>query len=158
SFAGSETITNQILQGVGADIAILSIERDVTRLREGRALSHDWRALPQQGIVNKTPFLIIVRKGNPKNIRDFPDLAKPGVKLVHPDPVSSGGAQWSVLAIYGSELIKTERQQGKRDEARALRTLREIWRNVISTWARAKRTQFETGFADALVLTSSKAC
>lgn len=153
SFAGSETITNQILQGVGADIAILSIERDVTRLREGRAITHDWRALPQQGIVNKTPFVIIVRKGNPKNIRDFPDLAKPGVKLVHPDPVSSGGGQWSILAIYGSELIKTERQQGKRDEARALRTLREIWRNVISTpgSAREARTQFETGFADALI-------
>ncbi len=153
SFAGSETVTNQILQGVGADVAILSIERDVDRLQLGKAVTSDWRALPNRGIVNKTPFVIIVRKGNPKNIKDFNDLAKPGVKIVHPDPVSSGGAQWSVLAIYGSELKKTEAQTGTPDEARALKTLQAIWRNVISTpgSAREARTQFETGFADALV-------
>lgn len=152
SFAGSETVTNQILQGVGADVAILSIERDVTRLRDAGAITSDWRALPQQGVVNKTPFVIVVRQGNPKGIRDFPDLAKSSVKLVHPDPVSSGGAQWSILAIYGSELMKSE-QRGNRDAARALQTLRGIWRNVISTpgSAREARTQFETGFSDALI-------
>ncbi|HKS29208.1 MAG TPA: sulfate ABC transporter substrate-binding protein [Pyrinomonadaceae bacterium] len=153
SFAGSETVTNQILQGVGADIAILSIERDVDRLKQGGAVTSDWHQLPGQGIVNKTPFVIIVRRGNPKGIRDFPDLAKQGVKLIHPDPVSSGGAQWSILAIYGSELIKSEKETGKRDEARALNTLRSIWRNVISTpgSAREARTQFETGYSDALI-------
>ena len=153
SFAGSETITNQILQGVGADIAILSIERDATRLRDAGLVTSDWHMLPRQGIINKTPFIIVVRKGNPKNIRDFTDLAKSGVKLIHPDPVSSGGAQWSLLAIYGSELVKSEKQTGVRDEARALRMLRAIWRNVISTpgSAREARTQFETGYGDALV-------
>jgi sulfate transport system substrate-binding protein len=153
SFAGSETVTNQILQGVGADIAILSIERDVDRLAQGRAVTSDWRGAPHGGIVNKTPFVILVRKGNPKGIRDFPDLSKPGVKLIHPDPVSSGGAMWSILAIYGSELVKSEKQTGGRDEARAVETLRAIWRNVISTpgSAREARTQFETGFGDALV-------
>lgn len=153
SFAGSETITNQILQGVGADIAILSIERDADRLKQGGFVTSDWHSLPQRGIVNKTPFVILVRAGNPKGIRDFADLAKPGVKLIHPDPVSSGGAQWSILSIYGSELLKSERQEGARDEARALRTLQAVWRNVISTpgSAREARTQFETGFGDALI-------
>jgi sulfate transport system substrate-binding protein len=153
SFAGSETVTNQILQGVGADVAILSIERDVERLKQGGAVTSDWHQLPAQGIVNKTPFVILVRRGNPKGIRDFPDLAKQGVKLIHPDPVSSGGAQWSILAIYGSELMKSERETGRRDEARALNTLRAIWRNVIATpgSAREARTQFETGYADALI-------
>jgi sulfate transport system substrate-binding protein len=153
SFAGSETVTNQILQGVGADVAILSIERDVERLKQGGAVTSDWHALPAQGIVNKTPFVILVRRGNPKGIRDFADLARAGVKLIHPDPVSSGGAQWSILAIYGSELIKSEKETGRRDEARALNTLRSIWRNVISTpgSAREARTQFETGYADALI-------
>ncbi|HEY0078291.1 MAG TPA: sulfate ABC transporter substrate-binding protein [Pyrinomonadaceae bacterium] len=153
SFAGSETITNQILQGVGADIAILSIERDVDRLKQGGAVTSDWHTLPQRGIVNKTPFIILVRKGNPKGIRDFADLAKPGIKIIHPDPVSSGGAQWSVLAVYGSELIKSERETGKRDEARALKLLRGVWANVISTpgSAREARTQFETGYSDALI-------
>ena len=153
SFAGSETVTNQILQGVGADIAILSIERDVDRLRQGGAVTSDWHSLPNSGIVNKTPFIILVRKGNPKGIRDFADLAKPGVKLIHPDPVSSGGAMWSVLAIYGSELIKSEKQTGTRDETRARETLKAVWHNVISTpgSAREARTQFETGFGDALI-------
>jgi sulfate/thiosulfate-binding protein len=153
SFAGSETVTNQILQGVGADIAILSIDRDAERLRQAGAVTSDWHQLPQKGIVNKTPFIILVRKGNPKGIRDFADLAKPGVKLIHPDPVSSGGAQWSVLAVYGSELMKSERDTGGRDQVRAMKTLQSIWRNVFSTpgSAREARTQFETGYGDALI-------
>lgn len=153
SFAGSEVVTNQILQGTPADVAILSIERDVDRLVEGRAVTNDWRSLPAKGIVNKTPFVILVRKGNPKNIRDFPDLGRPGIKLIHPDPVSSGGAQWSILSIYGSELKKSEAETGKPDADRALQTLRAIWKNVIATpsSAREARTQFETGFGDALI-------
>ncbi len=153
SFAGSETITNQILQGVNADIAILSIERDIYRLRDGGFVTADWRTGPHKGIVNKTPFVILVRGGNPKGIRDFSDLAKPGVEIIHPDPVSSGGAQWSILAIYGSELIKSEKQSGDADTASALHLLRAIWANVKSTpgSAREARTQFETGFGDVLV-------
>ncbi len=153
SFAGSEQITNQIVQGVAAEIAILSIERDADRLRQNGFVTSDWHSLPGKGIVNKSPLVILVRPGNPKGIHDFPDLAKPGVKVIHPDPVSSGGAQWSILAIYGSELIKTEKQFQQKDRARASQTLRAIWRNVISTpgSAREARTQFETGFGDALV-------
>lgn len=153
SFAGSETITNQILQGVKAQIAVLSIERDAHRLKYGGAVTSDWRLWPQKGVVNKTPFVILVRRGNPKGIRDFPDLAKPGVKIIHPDPESSGGAQWSILAIYGSELVKTEKQFGTRDPARALQTLQAIWRNVVSTpgSAREARTTFEQGYGDALI-------
>src|ERR1700682_2254094 len=113
SFAGSETVTNQILQGVKAQIAILSIERDAQRLKDKGFVTSDWHTLPQKGIVNKTPFVILVRKGNSKGIHDFSDLAKPGIKLIHPDPISSGGAQWSILAIYGSELVKAEKQNSE---------------------------------------------
>lgn len=153
SFAGSETITNQIIQGVPADVAILSIERDVDRLQQDKAVTSDWHSLPNRGIVNKTPFVILVRAGNPLGVRDFADLSKPGVKLIHPDPVSSGGAMWSVLAIYGSELKKSETLTGARDEARALKTLKDIWRNVIATpdSARAARTLFETGHGNAFI-------
>src|SRR5882762_6514281 len=153
SFAGSETVTNQILQGVKAQVAILSIERDAQRLKEKGFVTSDWHQLPQKGIVNKTPFVIIVRKGNPKGIHDFADLAKPGVRLIHPDPVSSGGAQWSILAIYGSELKKSEKQSEAPDKARAVQTLQTIWKNVISTpgSAREARTTFELGNGDALV-------
>ncbi len=155
SFAGSETITNQILQGAPAEVAILSIERDAQRLKSGGFVTSNWHLLPSEGIVNKTPFVIIVRKGNPKGIHDFSDLAKPGIKLIHPDPVSSGGAQWSILAIYGSELKKSESQssEGTPDRPRALQTLRAIWKNVISTpgSAREARTTFELGNGDALI-------
>jgi len=156
SFAGSETVTNQIITGVKAQIAILSIERDAQRLKDHKDITSDWHNLPQKGIVNKTPFVILVRKGNPKNIHDFSDLAKPGVKVIHPDPNSSGGAQWSILAIYGSELVRSEKQSGEPDRARALQTLQAIWRNVISTGvtpgsAREARATFESGYGDALI-------
>src|SRR5258708_29147435 len=153
SFAGSETVTNQILQGVKAQIAILSIERDAQRLKDKGFVTSDWRQLPQKGIVNKTPFVILARKGNPKGIHDFSDLPKRGIKLIHPDPVSSGGAQWSILAIYGSELVKSDKQTGGADHARAVQMLQDIWRNVISTpgSAREARTQFESGYGDALI-------
>ena len=153
SFAGSETVTNQILQGAPAEVAILSIERDAQRLRKENFVTSDWQALPARGIVNKTPFIIIVRKGNPKGIRDFSDLAKPGIRLIHPDPISSGGAQWSILAIYGSELKKSERESTEPDSQRAIQTLKAIWKNVISTpgSAREARTTFELGNGDALI-------
>lgn len=166
SYAGSETITNQILQGVAADIGIFSIERDVHRLVEEKQLvKADWKAgLPHGSIVNKTPFVILVRKGNPKGIRDFPDLAKPGVKIIHPDPDSSGGAMWSILAIYGSELKKFQVAAAgvngdpvgpppEMGRAHALQQLKSVWANVISTpgSAREARTQFETGYGDVLI-------
>ena len=153
SFAGSETVTNQILQGAPAEVAILSIERDAQRLQKGGFVTTDWHSYPSKGIVNKTPFVIIVRKGNPKGIHDFSDLGKPGIRLIHPDPVSSGGAQWSILAIYGSELKKSETDSTEKDTARALQTLRAMWKNVISTpgSAREARTTFELGNGDALI-------
>ncbi|HEX8722757.1 MAG TPA: sulfate ABC transporter substrate-binding protein [Pyrinomonadaceae bacterium] len=153
SYAGSETITNQILQGVGADLGVFSIERDVDRLAQKGLVGGDWKTKPFGGVVNKTPFVILVRKGNPKGIRDFADLGRPGVRVIHPDPDGSGGAQWSILAIYGSELKRSQADAGAPDPARALNLLRSVWRNVISTpgSAREARTQFETGYGDALV-------
>lgn len=153
SFAGSETVTNQILQGAPADIAILSIERDADRLLAGGATKTDWHAYPHRGIINKTPFVILVRKGNPKGITGFSDLARPGIRVIHPDPVSSGGAQWSILSIYGSELRRTEAETVQADPIAATEALRAIWKNVISTpgSAREARTQFETGYGDALI-------
>jgi sulfate/thiosulfate transport system substrate-binding protein len=153
SYAGSETITNQILQGVGADLGIFSIERDVERLAQKGLVTSNWKTMPFGGVVNKTPFIILVRKGNPKGIRDFADLAKPGVKVIHPDPDNSGGAQWSILAIYGSGLKKSQAESGGPDQAQALGLLKGVWGRVISTpgSAREARTQFETGYSDALI-------
>src|SRR5512141_1245717 len=103
SFAGSGTITNQVILGVPAQLALLSLELDADKLAEARVVgAGTWRRLPYQGVVNRTPFVILVRPGNPKRIRDFADLAAPGVAVVHPDPLTSGGANWAILAEYGS--------------------------------------------------------
>ncbi len=155
SYAGSEIVTNQIVFGVEADIAILAMERNADRLMRPDVARNDWRKLPYGGIVNQTPIVIVVRGGNPKQIRDFADLARPGVKLLHADPSSSGAGQWSLLATYGSELIKSERDTGVRDEQRAFDLLRRIWKsnNIIATpeSARQARTQFMRGEGDALI-------
>lgn len=153
SFGGSETVVNQILQGAQADIAILSIDRDAQRLWDAKATTTDWHGYPYRGIVNKTPFVIMVRKGNPKGIKDFADLGRPGIQIIHPDPVSSGGAQWSILAIYGSELKKSQAETGTQDTVRATNTLKAIWKNVVASpgSAREARTTFDSGFGDALI-------
>lgn len=148
SFAGSGTLTNQIILGVPAEVALLSLELDALRLVEAGVLpGPTWRDLPFEGVVNRTPFVILVRAGNPLEIGDFADLTRFDVGVVHPDPLTSGGAQWAILAEYGSEL----RRSGDADRAYA--QLLGIWRNVVaqSSSARGARTQFESGFGDALI-------
>jgi sulfate transport system substrate-binding protein len=149
SFGGSGTIRNQIVMGVPADVALLSLELDAQKLAEAGVIPNEsWHRLPEQGVVNRTPFVILVRSGNPLGIRDFADLAKPGVKIVHPDPLTSGGATWAIVAEYGAGL-----RQGEGDPASGRKLLEGIWRNVTAqaASARAARTQFENGFGDALI-------
>ena len=153
SFAGSEMITNQLISGVQSDVAIVAIERNAKRLRTFGVTKTDWHSELYEGIINHSPMVIVVRKDNPKKILDYPDLANPGVKVIIPDPTSSGGAQWAVVGIYGSALIKAERSGGVRDEQKAFELLLGVWKNVLATpeSARQARTQFESGFGDALV-------
>jgi sulfate/thiosulfate transport system substrate-binding protein len=148
SFAGSGTITNQMILGVPADVGILSLELDGLRLVEAGTLpGPTWQELPDHGILNRTPFIILVRPGNPKGIHDFADLTRPGIGVIHADPLTSGGAQWAILAEYGSAYLQTG------DSEQAYEQLLGIWKNVVSQApsARAARTQFESGFGDALI-------
>ncbi len=148
SLGGSGTITNLVIMGVPAEIAILSLELDAWRLADAGVITGPtWRQLPHGGVLNRTPFIILVRPGNPKGIEDFGDLAAPGIGVVHPDPLTSGGAQWAVVAEYGAALRQTA------DPDYAYKQLLGIWRNVVAqaSSARAVRTQFESGFGDALI-------
>ncbi len=148
SFAGSGTITNQILLGVPAEVAVLALELDAFTLADKGVLAGaTWQNLPHGGVLNRSPFIIVVRPGNPKGIADFADLAKPGVRIVHPDPLTSGGAQWAILAEYGSAFLQTH------DAQQAYQQLLGVWTNVAAqaASARAARTQFENGFGDALI-------
>ena len=149
SFAGSGTITNQIVMGVPAELALLSLELDALRLSEAGVIdAESWYALPQRGVVNRTPFVILVRPGNPKDIHDFADLMRPGIGVVHPDPLTSGGANWAIVAEYGAGA----RADPDRPDA-GYDLLLGIWRNVVAqaASARSARTQFENGFGDALI-------
>jgi sulfate/thiosulfate-binding protein len=151
SFAGSGTITNQLTMGVPAQVALLSLELDADRLAKAGVIPPgSWRRLPHSGVVNRTPFVLVVRKGNPKGIHGFADLARPGVKVVHPDPLTSGGANWAILAEYGSA-ARHAVPGGER--AAGFQSLLGVWRNVAAqaASARAARTQFENGFGDVLV-------
>ena len=149
SFGGSGTVTNQVIMGVPAELALLSLELDAQRLSDnGVVPAQSWRRLPQGGIVNRTPFVILVRPGNPKGIRDFTDLARPDVKVIHPDPLTSGGANWAIVAEYGAGM---RAQPGNPTAGYDL--LLGVWRNVVAqaSSARAARTQFDNGFGDALI-------
>jgi sulfate transport system substrate-binding protein len=149
SFAGSGTVRNQLIMGVPAHLALLSLELDAQQLADAHLIPKDsWREFPYHGVLNRTPFVILVRPGNPQSIRDFSDLTRPGVKVVHPDPLTSGGANWAIMAEYGAGMRQHE---GKAEAGRELLT--GIWRNVVAqaASARAVRTQFENGFGDALI-------
>jgi len=149
SFGGSGTVTNQVIMGVPAQVALLSLESDADRLAGAGVVAPDsWKQLPNAGVVNLTPFIILVRPGNPLHIRDFQDLTRRGVRIVHPDPATSGGANWAIVAEYGAG---ARGQPGGPAAGEAM--LAGVWKNVVAqaASARAARTQFENGFGDALV-------
>jgi sulfate transport system substrate-binding protein len=152
SFAGSGTITNQIVMGAPAAVAILSHEGDALRLKESGAVTTDWHEFPSGGIVNQTPFVILVRKGNPKKIRTYADLARGGIGVIHPDPLTSGGAKWSILAEFVSATGRPE-SESPEDVRKGKEQLLGIWKNVVgqSPSAAGARTQFENGLGDALI-------
>jgi sulfate/thiosulfate-binding protein len=149
TFASSEEITEQILDGALADVAVLSNAQHATWLCVNNVVETGCRGLPQEGVISRSPIVIVVRPGNPLGIEKWADLAGPGVRLIHPDPRTSGGAQWALVAEYGAGLFGTE--TGNKDAAAEL--LRAIWANVVSSppSARDALKEFLFGAGDALV-------
>jgi len=148
-FANSDEVTKEILDGASADVAILSNEQYAVWLRINDWVETDWHTLPHQGIFSRSPIVIVVRPGNPLGIKDWADLARPGVSLVHPDPRTSGGAQWALLSEYGSALL--DEKSGSQKAAHE--QLQDIWANVVAAppSAREALKQFVFGVGDALV-------
>ncbi len=147
-FASCEEITEEIVGGASADVAILSGEQHAVWLRINDWVEADWQTFPHQGIISHSPLVIAVRPGNPLGIEDWADLARPGVSLIHPDPRTSCGAQWALLAEYGSALL----DEGSGSEETAYEQLRGIWANVVATPASSREAlkQFVFGTGDAL--------
>ncbi|HEX6388375.1 MAG TPA: extracellular solute-binding protein [Solirubrobacteraceae bacterium] len=101
SFGASGDQSRAVEAGQKADVVSFSIEPDVTRLVKAGLVGEDWKSGPTKGLVSTSFVSFIVRKGNPKNIRTWADLLKPGVKVLTPNPFTSGAAKWNLLAAYG---------------------------------------------------------
>jgi sulfate transport system substrate-binding protein len=103
SYGASGEQSRAVESGLPADVVAFSLEPDITRLVDAGIVAPDWANGPTNGFVSKSVVVFIVRKGNPKHIRTWDDLLKPGVKVVTPNPFTSGAAKWNLLAGYGKQ-------------------------------------------------------
>ena len=122
SFAGSGTITNQIVFGAPAQVGMVATEMDAFNMKRAGLVTTDWRSFRNKGTYAYSIACIVVRKGNPKGIRSFEDLTGHGTEVMYPDPTTSGGAQWAILALYGAALKAGESsaEGANREDAKAL--------------------------------------
>jgi sulfate/thiosulfate transport system substrate-binding protein len=147
SYGASGDQARAVIAGLPTDIAALSLEPDISKLVKEKLVGADWQATPTKGIVSHSIVVIGVRPGNPKNIKGWADLVKPGVDVLTPNPFTSGGARWNVMAAYGAQI-----QQG-RTEAQAIDYLGKLFKNVAvqDKSARESLQNFTGGKGDAII-------
>jgi sulfate transport system substrate-binding protein len=147
SYGNSGDQARGVVAGKPADVVALSLEPDVAKLVDAKLVAPDWSSGPTKGIVTHSVVAIAVRKGNPKKIEGWSDLVKPGIKVLTPNPFTSGGARWNVMAAYGAQI-----EQG-RTEPQAVDYLNRLFRNVVvqDKSAREALQTFTSGKADALI-------
>ena len=141
SHGGSGKQARAVIDGLDADVVTLALAFDIDAIAaKSHLLPADWqKRLPNDSCPYTSTIVFLVRKGNPKGIKDWDDLAKPGVAVITPDPKSSGGARWNYLAAYGYELKRTGG-----DDAKALQFVRALFKNVpvLDNGARGAATTF----------------
>jgi sulfate/thiosulfate transport system substrate-binding protein len=147
SYGPSGEQSRAVSNGLHADVVDFSLEPDVERLVKAGLVSSDWNQNATHGFVTNSVAVIIVRKGNPKNIKDWSDLVKPGVQVVTPNPFTSGGARWNVMAAYGAQL-----KEGK-TPTQGQEYLKAMFHNVVSQDSSARNAlqTFVSGRGDALI-------
>jgi sulfate transport system substrate-binding protein len=151
SHGGSGTQARAVIDGLEADVVTLALAADIDAIAEkGGLVAKDWqKRLPDNSAPYTSTIVFVVRKGNPKGIHDWDDLAKPGIAVVTPNPKTSGGARWNFLAAWGQAL---RRNGGDADKARAFVTA--LYGNVpvLDSGARGSTTTFaQRGIGDVLV-------
>jgi sulfate/thiosulfate transport system substrate-binding protein len=151
SHGGSGKQARSVIDGLAADIVTLALAADVDALAtQGKLLPANWEArLPNNSAPYTSTIVLVVRKGNPKNIRDWGDLARDGVAVVTPNPKTSGGARWNYLAAWAWAL-----KQPGGSEATAKEFLKKVFRNtpVLDTGARGALTTFaQRGIGDVFI-------
>lgn len=150
SHGSSAKQARSVIDGLEADVVTLGLAYDIDALHEhGDLLSADWQArLPDNSTPYTSTIVLLVRKGNPKHIRDWNDLARDGVSVIAPNPKTSGGARWAYLAAYGDAL-----RQSNGDHAKAKAFITKLYGNVpvLDSGARGSTTTFATrGLGDVL--------
>jgi sulfate/thiosulfate-binding protein len=156
SNGGSGKQARAILDGLEADVATLGLSYDIDVLADkGKLLSADWQSrLPYNSAPYTSTVVLLVRKGNPKNIKDWDDLARPDVQVITPNPKTSAGGRWAFIGAWGYELTKTN------DEAKARDLVTKIYKNVpvLDSGARGSTTTFvERGIGDVLIAWENEA-
>ena len=124
SYGASGDQERAVEAGLSADVVALSLAPDVDKLVKAGKVAADWNKGRYQGFVTNSVVVFATRKGNPKNIKTWDDLLKPGVEVITPNPFSSGGARWNVMAAYGAQI-----QQGKTPQ-QALDYLKQLFKHV----------------------------
>jgi len=156
SHAGSGAQARAVLDGLQADVVTLALGADIDALAKRGLVAADWETrLPDHACPYTSTIVILVRKGNPKSIQDWPDLLKPGVAVITPNPKTSGGARWNFLAA----LAWAQRQPGATD-ASAEDFMRRLFRQVpvLDTGARGATTSFaQRGLGDVLLAWENEA-
>ncbi|MHB8235792.1 MAG: sulfate ABC transporter substrate-binding protein, partial [Solirubrobacteraceae bacterium] len=147
SYGPSGEQSRAVANGLHADVVNFSLEPDVERLVKAGLVSPDWNKNATHGFVTQSVAVIIVRKGNPKHIKDWSDLIKPGVQVVTPNPFTSGSARWNVMAAYGAQI-----KEGK-TPAQGQEYLKAMFHNVVSQDSSARNAlqTFVSGRGDALI-------
>jgi sulfate/thiosulfate-binding protein len=153
SYGPSGDQARAVISGLPADVVALSLAPDVNKLVDAKKVAAGWDSGPAKGFVTNSVVVFAVRKGNPKNIKTWDDLIKPGVQVIEPNPFASGGARWNVMAAYGAQL-----EQGKSD-AQATAYLTKLFHNVPvqDKSARDAMTTFTSGKGDVLLAYENEA-
>ncbi len=155
SHGGSGSQARAVIDGLQADVVTLALAYDIDAIAAKGFLPADWqKRLPQNSSPYTSTIVFLVRKGNPKGIKDWDDLIKPGVGVITPNPKTSGGARWNYLAAWGYALKKT----GSADKARQF--VGDLFKNVpvLDTGARGSTVTFvERGVGDVLLAWENEA-
>ncbi len=147
SYGASGDQSRAVEAGLDADFVHYSLEGDVTRLVDAGLVDQDWNTGPTKGILTQSVVVLVVRKGNPKNIKGWDDLVKPGVGIVTPNPGSSGSARWNILGAWGHVIADGG------SEADAKDYLTKFFKNTVAlpSSGRDATTAFASGNGDVLI-------
>lgn len=164
SYGGSTTQAANVVNGFEADIVALSLGPDVDVIKDAGLITHDWESEADGGMVSSSIAVLDVRPGNPEGLKDWDDLIQEGIEILTPDPASSGGARWNIVAAYGAAM-RGYAGVDEGDSAGAQELLKGIFSNVtvLDKSARDSIKNFEAGNGDVAItyeneiLTANKA-